>query len=215
MILLKINGDKLTKALRKLSRNKLSRLQNEYLQGFASQSSLARKYGISRCRLWQIAKDNDWLYGGERHELLEKFNEISKLRLNNQRVDAVEEHALELSSIRDMLKDISDLKEAELLSCKADVLLKCIKGERTAYGLPNDFRQLETRSEVNVRSRTCSKHSKQRRPSLRPTPYPHPPSKWGQGRMTRLRINNRIPALSPPQCLFTNRTLIVSTSLGR
>ena len=171
----------MTKALRKLSRNKLSRLQNEYLQGFASQSSLARKYGISRCRLWQIAKDNDWLYGGERHELLEKFNEISKLRLNNQRVDAVEEHALELSSIRDMLKDISDLKEAELLSCKADVLLKCIKGERTAYGLPNDFRQLETRSEVIVRVEDMRQTLEAKKTELASYSIPPPPNQVGAG----------------------------------
>ena len=50
-----------------------------------------------------------------------------------------------------MLNDINTLDEAELLEKKVDILTKCIKAERTAYGLPNDFKQLETKNETTIR----------------------------------------------------------------
>ena len=136
---------------RKLSVNKLKRLQTEYLQGFSSISALAKRYDISRATVWKIAKENDWHYGSEKSAELERFNKISKIRLETQRIDSVEQHALEMQPCREMLNDISTIADAELLEKKVDILSKCIKAERTAYGLPNDFRQLETKNETTIR----------------------------------------------------------------
>ena len=136
---------------RKLSVNKLKRLQTEYLQGFSSISALAKRYDISRARVWKIAKENDWHYGSEKSAELERFNKISKIRLETQRIDSVEQHALEMQTCREMLNDINTIADAELLERKVDILSKCIKAERTAYGLPNDFRQLETKNETTIR----------------------------------------------------------------
>ena len=49
------------------------------------------------------------------------------------------------------MNDINTIADAELLERKVDILSKCIKAERTAYGLPNDFRQLETKNETTIR----------------------------------------------------------------
>ena len=136
---------------RKLSVNKLKRLQTEYLQGFSSISALAKRYDISRATVWKIAKENDWQYGSEKSAELERFNKISKIRLETQRIDSVEQHALEMQTCREMLNDINTIADAELLERKVDILSKCIKAERTAYGLPNDFRQLETKNETTIR----------------------------------------------------------------
>ena len=136
---------------RKLSVNKLKRLQTEYLQGFSSISALAKRYDISRATVWKIAKENDWQYGSEKSAELERFNKISKIRLETQRIDSVEQHALDMQTCREMLNDINTIADAELLERKVDILSKCIKAERTAYGLPNDFRQLETKNETTIR----------------------------------------------------------------
>ena len=136
---------------RKLSAYMLKRLQTEYLQGFSSISALAKRYDISRATVWKIAKENDWQYGSEKSAELERFNKISKIRLETQRIDSVEQHALEMQTCREMLNDINTIADAELLERKVDILSKCIKAERTAYGLPNDFRQLETKNETTIR----------------------------------------------------------------
>ena len=129
----------------------MKRLQTEYLQGFSSISALAKRYDISRATVWKIAKENDWQYGSEKSAELERFNKISKIRLETQRIDSVEQHALEMQTCREMLNDINTIADAELLERKVDILSKCIKAERTAYGLPNDFRQLETKNETTIR----------------------------------------------------------------
>ena len=52
--------------IRKLTKQKLIRLQEDYEQGMGSQTNIAKRYGISRARLWQIAKEFDWEFGGKR-----------------------------------------------------------------------------------------------------------------------------------------------------
>ena len=177
---------------RKLTVRKLKRLQTEYLQGFSSISALAKRYDISRATVWKIAKENDWQYGSEKSAELERFNKISKIRLETQRVDSVEQHALEMQTCREMLNEINTLADAELLEKKVDILTKCIKAERTAYGLPNDFRQLETKNETTIRVEDMLKTLDAKKTELTDdsasyavlpaTPPPPPPSMRGQGR---------------------------------
>ena len=173
---------------RKLSVNKLKRLQTEYLQGFSSISALAKRYDISRATVWKIAKENDWQYGSEKSAELERFNKISKIRLETQRIDSVEQHALEMQTCREMLNDISTLADAELLEKKGDILSKCIKAERTAYGLPNDFRQLETKNETTIRVEDMLKTLDAKKMELGDTAsytvLPPPPADEGAGAQT-------------------------------
>ena len=131
----------------KLSAAKISRLQHEFELGLSSKTALAKKYKITRSKIWELAAELDWEYAGRREELLKRFEEKSFARLNNQRMDAVEQHAIELQLAREALKEIKTPREAEMLEKRVDILLKCIKGERTAYGLPNEFRQVETKNE--------------------------------------------------------------------
>lgn len=174
---------------RKLSVNKLKRLQTEYLQGFSSISALAKRYDISRATVWKIAKENDWHYGSEKSAELERFNKISKIRLETQRIDSVEQHALEMQTCREMLNDISTIADAELLEKKVDILSKCIKAERTAYGLPNDFRQLETKNETTIRVEDMLKTLDAKKTELIDdsasyTVLPPPPDAEGAGAQT-------------------------------
>jgi len=173
---------------RKLSVNKLKRLQTEYLQGFSSISALAKRYDISRATVWKIAKENDWQYGSEKSAELERFNKISKIRLETQRIDSVEQHALEMQTCREMLNDISTIADAELLEKKVDILSKCIKAERTAYGLPNDFRQLETKNETTIRVEDMLKTLDAKKMELGDTAsytvLPPPPADEGAGAQT-------------------------------
>ena len=174
---------------RKLSVNKLKRLQTEYLQGFSSISALAKRYDISRATVWKIAKENDWQYGSEKSAELERFNKISKIRLETQRIDSVEQHALEMQTCREMLNDINTIADAELLEKKVDILSKCIKAERTAYGLPNDFRQLETKNETTIRVEDMLKTLDAKKTELIDdsasyTVLPPPPDAEGAGAQT-------------------------------
>ena len=170
---------------RKLSVNKLKRLQTEYLQGFSSISALAKRYDISRATVWKIAKENDWQYGSEKSAELERFNKISKIRLETQRIDSVEQHAVEMQTCREMLNDINTIADAELLERKVDILSKCIKAERTAYGLPNDFRQLETKNETTIRVEDMLKTLDAKKMELGDTAsytvLPPPPADEGAG----------------------------------
>ena len=140
-------------------------------QGFGTQTGIAKRHGISRVTLWQIAKENDWIYGSDRQKSLQKYNEISTLRLNESRVDAVEQHAIELSAIWEKINDISTIEDAELLEKQADILIKCIKGERISYGLPNDFKHLETRSESVIRVEDMLKTLEAKREDLNDAEY--------------------------------------------
>ena len=163
----------------------MKRLQTEYLQGFSSISALAKRYDISRATVWKIAKENDWHYGSEKSAELERFNKISKIRLETQRIDSVEQHALEMQTCREMLNDINTIADAELLERKVDILSKCIKAERTAYGLPNDFRQLETKNETTIRVEDMLKTLDAKKMELGDTAsytvLPPPPADEGAG----------------------------------
>lgn len=138
-------------SLRKLTKRKLVRLQQDYEQGMGSQTSIAKRYGISRARLWQLSNEYDWVFGSKRLDDLKKFSEISSNRLNAQRMEAVESHAIELQHYREHLDSVRDIEEAVLLEKKVQILERLIKSERTAFGLPNEIKQLESRQDVNIR----------------------------------------------------------------
>ena len=150
-----------------MSSGKLMKLKHDYELGLASRVALARKYKIPRTKIWQIAQELDWVFAGKREDLLKDFEEKSFKRLNSQRMDAVEQHAMELQLARDALKVVDTPAEAEMLEKRVDILLKCIKGERTAFGLPNEFKQVETKNENVFRVEAMVKSLDEKRNELK------------------------------------------------
>ena len=57
----------------KLSAAKISRLQHEFELGLSSKTALAKKYKITRSKIWELAAELDWEYAGRREELLKRF----------------------------------------------------------------------------------------------------------------------------------------------
>ena len=133
--------------LRKLTKRRITTLRREYEDGVGSRERLAKRHGITTVYLWKLAKENDWRYGATRLKALDDFSEVSKARLNVHKADIIEEHAYKLATYRDLLDNIEDIETAQLLEKKVEILLKCIKGERTAYNLPNEIKAVETKSE--------------------------------------------------------------------
>jgi len=150
-----------------MTSGKLMKLKHDYELGLASRVALARKYKIPRTKIWQIAQELDWEFAGKRADLLKDFENKSFKRLNSQRMDAVEQHAMELQLARDALKLVETPAEAEMLEKRVDILLKCIKGERTAFGLPNEFKQIETKNENVFRVESMVKSLDEKRNELK------------------------------------------------
>ena len=54
-----------------------------------------------------------------------------------QRADVVEDPALALAQLREAVMKTEDLVTLKLIGKRADALIKIIKGERLAFGLPS------------------------------------------------------------------------------
>ena len=63
---------------------------------------------------------------------------------NAQPLTPIEEHVLLLSDIRRMMKCLNDPKKVKRYALQVDALLKCIKVERTALGLPSHIVGMST-----------------------------------------------------------------------
>ena len=68
---------------------------------------------------------------------MESISEEALNRLGKLTGSIIEEHLMILSELRRKILSEKDSKEIKLLSSQVDALVKCIKGERTALGLPN------------------------------------------------------------------------------
>ena len=87
-----------------------------------------------------------------REEVLESLSQAAIERLSKLTESVIEEHVLLLSDIRRKMIALNDPKEVKRYSSQVDALLKCIKGERTALGLPNHIVGMSTYgSELIVR----------------------------------------------------------------
>ena len=119
-------------------------LKADYEAGRNSKVDIANKHGISSVTLWRYASKGKWSYGKMREEVLESLSQAAIERLSKLTESVIEEHVLFLSDIRRKMIAISDPKEVKLYSSQVDVLLKCIKGERTALGLPIHIVEMST-----------------------------------------------------------------------
>ena len=79
-----------------------------------------------------------------REEVLESLSQAAIERLSKLTESVIEEHVLLLSDIRRKMIALNDPKEVKRYSSQVDALLKCIKGERTALGLPNHIVGMST-----------------------------------------------------------------------
>ena len=118
-------------------RNNLLALKSDFEAGIESKVAIAKKHGISEITLWRHAQKGEWNYGRLREDLLESLSKEALSRLGKLTGSIIEEHVMLLSELRRKILSEKDSKEIKLLSSQVDALVKCIKGERTALGLPN------------------------------------------------------------------------------
>ena len=111
-------------------------LKADYEAGINSRVDIANKHGISAVTLWRYSSKGKWSYGKMREEVLESLSQAAIERLSKITESVIEEHVLLLSDIRRKMIALNDPKEVKRYSSQVDALLKCIKGERTALGLP-------------------------------------------------------------------------------
>ena len=118
-------------------RNNLLALKADFESGIESKVAIAKKHGISAVTLWRHAQKGEWNYGRLREDVLESLSEEAISRLGKLTGSVIEEHLMILSELRRKILSEKNSKEIKLLSSQVDALIKCIKGERTALGLPN------------------------------------------------------------------------------
>ena len=115
----------------------LSLLKADYEAGIQSKVDIAKKHGISPVTLWRHANKGNWSYGRMREDVLESMSEEALKRLGKLTGSIIEEHVMLLSGLRKQILTATDSSEIKRMSSQVDALVKCIKGERTALGLPN------------------------------------------------------------------------------
>ena len=118
-------------------RKNLLSLKSDFEAGIESKVAIAKKHGISAVTLWRCAQKGNWIYGRLREDVLDSMSEEALERLGDLTGSIIEEHLMLLSQLRKKILMEKDSKEIKILSCQVDALNKCIRGERTALGLPN------------------------------------------------------------------------------
>ena len=113
------------------------KLKADYEAGIQSKVDIAKKHEISPVTLWRHANKGNWSYGRMREEVLESMSEEALKRLGRLTGSIIEEHVMLLSGLRKQILTATDTSEIKRMSTQVDALVKCIKGERTALGLPN------------------------------------------------------------------------------
>ena len=115
----------------------LCHLKADYEAGIQSKVDIAKKHNISTVTLWRHAQKGNWSYGRLREDVLESMSEEALKRLGKLTGSIIEEHVMLLSGLRQQILKATDTSEIKRMSSQVDALVKCIKGERTALGLPN------------------------------------------------------------------------------
>ena len=117
--------------------SKIASIKMDYEAGIQSKAGISKKHGISPVTLWRHANKGNWSYGRMREDVLELMSEETLKRLGKLTGSIIEEHVMLLSGLRKQILTATDSSEIKRMSSQVDALVKCIKGERTALGLPN------------------------------------------------------------------------------
>ena len=115
----------------------LCHLKADYEAGIQSKVDIAKKHGISPVTLWRHAQKGNWSYGRLREDVLESMSDEALKRLGKLTGSIIEEHVMLLSGLRQQILKATDTSEIKRMSSQVDAILKCVRGERTALGLPN------------------------------------------------------------------------------
>ena len=124
--------------------SKMASIKTAYEAGIQSKVDIAKKHGISPVTLWRHAQKGNWSYGKMREDVLESMSEEALKRLGKLTGSIIEEHVMLLSGLRQQILTATDTSEIKRMSTQVDALVKCIKGERTALGLPNHIVGMST-----------------------------------------------------------------------
>ena len=112
-------------------------LKADFEAGINSRVDIATKHGISAVTLWRYASKWEWNYGRMREEVMESLSQAALERLCKLTETVIEEHVMLLSQMRKKIMAQDDPKKVKRYALQVDALLKCIKVERTALGLPS------------------------------------------------------------------------------
>ncbi len=122
-------------------------IKTEYEAGLLTQTALCDKYGIHRGTLHRWAVAGEWEFARRREQALVDAQTALVRRMGQRRADISEQHLHELNEMKEELMACQNLKEASLISSKADTLLKLIKGERLSLAMPDSFKYVEQKNE--------------------------------------------------------------------
>ena len=124
--------------------SKIASIKMDYEAGIQFKVDIAKKHGISPVTLWRHAQKGNWSYGRMRDDVLELMTEQALKRLGKLTGSIIEEHVMLISGLRQQILTATDTSEIKRMSTQVDALVKCIKGERTALGLPNHIVMMTT-----------------------------------------------------------------------
>ena len=119
-------------------------LKADYEVGINSKVDIYNKHVISTVTLWRYARKGKWSYGKMREEVLESLSQEAIERLGLLAETVIEEHVMLLSQMRKKIMAQDDPKKVKRYALQVDALLKCIKVERTALGLPSHIVVMST-----------------------------------------------------------------------
>jgi len=122
-------------------------VKTEYEAGLLTQTALCDKYGIHRGTLHRWAVAGEWEFARRREQALVDAQTALVRRMGQRRADISEQHLHELNEMKEELMACTSVKEASLISSKADTLLKLIKGERLSLAMPDSFKYVEQKNE--------------------------------------------------------------------
>ena len=126
--------------------SKMASIKTDYEAGIQSKVDIAKKHRISPVTLWRHAQKGNWRYGRLREEVLESMSAEALKRLGKLTGSIIEDHIMLLSGLRKQILTATDTSEIKRMSTQVDALVKCIKGERIALGLPNHIVGMTTES---------------------------------------------------------------------
>ena len=142
-------SDKVVAVRQKKQKTKtnLALLKVDYEGGIMTRAEIAEKHGINKSTLYRHAVNHSW----EFEKPLVAMQTAMVRRLGERRADINDQHLVELNELKEQLIDTADIKTVRMLSDKTEAILKIIRGERMALGLPSDYKYVEQKTETTFK----------------------------------------------------------------
>tara|TARA_R100000808_G_C2153869_1_gene164491 strand:- start:4503 stop:5024 length:522 start_codon:yes stop_codon:yes gene_type:complete len=133
------------------TKTNLALLKVDYEGGIMTRAEIAEKHGINKSTLYRHAVNNTWQFGKNQEKALTAMQTAMVRRLGERRAEVNDQHLVELNEIKEDLFKATEIKEVKILSDKTEALLKIIRGERLALGLPSDYKYVEQKNETTFK----------------------------------------------------------------